>query len=373
MRKKIVIEQDETEDDLDTVYGQLKYLQRLKNEGKDIPNHFFPNWFDDDLLYDVKKTQYHNWNIEIRFNDLDDMWNIFCEVQDHDKYTLNSLFSSYGSSLDYISSDTVFEDIKEGYYPEIFETKESMEYIKDILYFNAPELLPCLNVDENKKFGREDTCKTLIFNLIMREYNNEFEDIVDNYVYELNSTVHTNLKDIVERDYCDLEQIGLETISCFYRYVIPLDDLITMFEEYNQTTNDFRELLKVVACSNNIDGPYNLEEDIYSHVDHQKAIEQAQSYTNSRLERILQRIEEDYDDIDTYKETMEWVMTKYPFGTTIPTKWSDDVQLTIFGVDKETNKISVNVNDNRSTNVKRKNVLLTKDELNVLYHQPKLF
>ena len=373
MRKKIVIEQEDAEDNLDSVYGQLKYLQRLKGEGQDIPSHFYPNWFDDGLLYDVKKTQTHDWDIEIRFNDLDDMWNIFCETQDYDRYTLNSLFSSYGSSPDYISSDTMFEDIKEGYYPDFFETDESQGYIKDILYFDAPELLPCLNNDENKKYGREDTCKTLIFNLLMKEYSPEFDDIVDNYSYEINSTVHDSLKEMVERDYCNLELIGLETISCFYRYKISLDLLIEKFEEYNQTDNSVHELLKVMACSENLDGPYNLEEDIYSHVDTNKAVEQSQSYTNSILEKILQKIEDDYEDIDTYRETMQWVMSKYPLGVTVPTKWSDEVLITVSGVDKETNKITVDVNDTRGSNVKRKLARLTKDELNVLYYQPKLF
>jgi hypothetical protein len=373
MRKKIIIEQEDTEDDLDSVYGQLKYLQRLKGEGQDIPNHFYPNWFDDELLYDVKKTQTHDWDIEIRFNDLDDMWNIFCDMQDYDRYTLNSLFSSYSSSLDYISSDTMYEDIKEGYYPDVFETTESQQYIKDIIYFEAPELLPCLNNDENEKYGRKDICKTLIFNLLMKEYNSEFDDIIDNYTYEINSTVYNSLKDMVTRDYCDLELIGLETISCFYRYKISLDLLIEKFEEYNQTNNSVHELLKVMSCSENLDGPYDIEEDVYSHVDNQKAVQESQSYTSGRLEKILQKIEDDNEDIETYKETMQWVMSKYPFGVTVPTKWSDEVLITVLGVDKETNKITVNVNDTRSSNVKRKVANLTKDELNVLYHQPKLF
>lgn len=373
MKKKIVIEQEDTEDNLNSVYGQLKYLQRLKGEGQDIPSHYYPNWFDDELLYDVKKTQIHDWDIEIRFNNLDDMWNIFCETQEYDRYTLNSLFNSYSSSLDYISSDTMYEDIKEGYYPDVFETAESQGYIKDILYFDAPELLPCLNNDENKKYGRKDICKTFIFNLLMKGYDSQFDDIVENYSYEINLTAHNSLKEMVERDYCDLELIGLETISCFYRYKISLDLLIEKFEEYNQTDNSVHELLKVMSCNENLDGPYNLEEDIYSHIDTNKAVEESQSYTSNKLEKILQIIENNYEDIETYKETMQWVMSKYPFGVTVPTKWSNKVLITVLGVDKETNKLTVDVNDTRSSNVKRKLVLLTKDELNVLYYQPKLF
>lgn len=373
MKKKIVIEQEDTEDNLNSVYGQLKYLQRLKGEGQDIPSHYYPNWFDDELLYDVKKTQIHDWDIEIRFNNLDDVWNIFCETQEYDRYTLNSLFSSYSSSLDYISSDTMYEDIKEGYYPDVFETAESQGYIKDILYFDAPELLPCLNNDENKKYGRKDICKTLIFNLLMKGYDSQFDDIIENYSYEINLSVHNSLKEMVERDYCDLELIGLETISCFYRYKISLDLLIEKFEEYYQTDNSVHELLKVMSCNENLDGPYNLEEDVYSHIDNNKAVEESQSYTSNKLEKILQIIENNYEDIETYKETMQWVMSKYPFGVTVPTKWSNEVLITVLGVDKETNKLTVDVNDTRSSNVKRKLVLLTKDELNVLYYQPKLF
>lgn len=373
MKKKIVIEQEDTEDNLNSVYGQLKYLQRLKGEGQDIPSHYYPNWFDDELLYDVKKTQIHDWDIEIRFNNLDDVWNIFCETQEYDRYTLNSLFSSYSSSLDYISSDTMYEDIKEGYYPDVFETAESQGYIKDILYFEAPELLPCLNNDENKKYGRKDICKTLIFNLLMKGYDSQFDDIIENYSYEINLTAHNSLKEMVERDYCDLELIGLETISCFYRYKISLDLLIEKFEEYYQTDNSVHELLKVMSCNENLDGPYNLEEDVYSHIDYNKAVEESQSYTSNKLEKILQIIEDNYEDIETYKETMQWVMSKYPFGVTVPTKWSNEVLITVLGVDKETNKLTVDVNDTRSSNVKRKLVLLTKDELNVLYYQPKLF
>jgi len=375
MRKNNIINEDDEDDDdleFDSVYSQLIYLQKLEKEGKDIPSYYYPQWFDDDLLYSVKNGS-NGWYVEVIFDSVEDFFKLFRDVSEYDMYTLNSLFSYYGSSTDYISGDSIWDDIKEGYSLSILETDESIEYLKEIMSFEAPELLPCLNTEENYKFDRSDICNKLIMNLLENEFYNEFENMVSNYVVEINQTVYDNLKEEVISEFCDLENYGFTTINCFYKYYISLDTLIDNFEEYGMTNNTVTELMSEMFFVNNFNGPIDLEQDVYDLADYNAAANESQSYTNGQFDKIIEKIEESYEDIDEFKNVKEWVNTNYPLLKTIPTKWNKNVEITVLDVDKNTNKINVRVKDGRDSKNKTKDALLTKEELNLLYHHPKLF
>lgn len=377
MRRKIILEEDENPNDIEGIYNQLKYLQNIKDGGGDLPSLWYPNWFDDELVYDIKKTS-NDWDVEIRFGDNNfQFWDIFPNFNDgdYDRILVESLFSSYGSHWDFISEDTIYDDIKEGYYPSIFNGNEVKTYIKDIVMIMAPELLPCLgDREENDRFGRSDLCEELIIRLLMNEFESELDSILSNYVSEQNATIANNMKKYVIENHCSLETIGFDTQSCFYKYTIPLSTLIEKFEEYGKTNSSVFDLISQMVIDENVEVPSDLQEDYYSYLEENVALTESEPYTISQLQNMLSKVEDMFEDVDVYRENFEWVSSKFPMHKLFKTKWDDAVKVRIDGIDRETNKILVYLEDMRDpNNPKKKSSELTREELNLLVYQPKLF
>lgn len=311
----------------------------------------------DDLIFELRD----NGILVLRFDDNSDYFKLF----GFDEYTigrLSHMFSSYGGGYEYFDSYTANEDWNQGYLYNYFnnENKELFEEIKQYL---SPEL----DLDDNNDLI--SFCK-----LLDDTFSNRVGIITGDYSGEMDAAIETTLKEAVREDLCDIFMTdGIYQIgnSCFYKYYTTVDNLIKLYDRFNDKTSDISGLLEKLGEEKGVDN--NEYNDWYEYHYHDNFDEDSFNRTvNWNLEKIKDELfdSDNFKDIEEFKKIRE-TLSKFTFN-----KWYDlpkdkNKMFKIIGVDPTTNHILYEYKIKNTMDFKKGKLDLKN--FNLFLFQPELF
>jgi hypothetical protein len=311
----------------------------------------------DDLVY---KFNYNEKNpgkstIKLRFDDIEDYVKLF-EVEEDDVYYVNSLFSYYGDSLDYVDYYTSVDDWNGGYFFGWF-SDENKGKLKQILKYISPDLIS-LDDDEKKEKAAEK---------LMDMFGGKVESMLEEYVNLENVCRHDEAKKQINDEICEIFQnYGLINIDCFRTYYTTVGLLLSMFKISQDPTKNINGVLTDIGHTFNTGG---WDEYRYEIQCNDFDEERLNIVIGEELDEILEELEESdkYVDILEYSNIYDRVVSKYPTNTRSKTSYGRE--FFIREIDPETNRIHMDVFT--KTGVARRSY--TEEEFNNFLVSPELF
>lgn len=300
----------------------------------------------------IKKSGDDNYDVNIKFDGIDDFLNLFEEdVDENDLSFIGTVIDPpYGSELYLYDSYNFDDDFSDGYVLNYFNN-EQLSILKEIIEVYNPEISKLIK-DENGKYIIEDGDDKKISEFMSDKLDESFIDSLrETYSMSMNEAMMTGTEKEFKGLLCDvLSDIGFtktDNSSCFYEYDIDLSDLIKLYESNDLTDLNLSDMLKQVVSSNvsfPIDYPY---ESIYNNWDD----ESFRTMFDSDLDFILEKEWEKLNDADfflDFDENLEIIgQVKEKFGDfgkyrKMPT--TDNINVKVDRVDPETNKVMFTLN-----------------------------
>ena len=300
----------------------------------------------------IKKSGDDNYDVNIKFDGIDDFLKLFEEdVEEYDLRFISTVIDPpYGSELDLYDSYNFDDDFNEGYVLRYFNN-EHLSTLKEIIEVYNPEISELIK-DENGKYTIEDGDDRKISKFMSDTLGDSFMDLLsETYSMSMNEAMVTGTEKEFKGLLCDvLSDIGFtkkDNTSCFYEYDIDLSDLIKLYESNDLTDLNLSDMLKQVVSSEvsfPIDYPH---ESIYNNWDD----ETFRTRFDSDLDFILEKEWEKLNDADfflDFDKNLEIIgQVKEKFGDfgkyrKIPT--TDNINVKVDRVDPETNKVMFTLN-----------------------------
>lgn len=333
----------------DWIYMQLHMFKQ---------GHISPSEIKDDMIFQFR----NNGIIVLQFENDYDYFSLF----GFDKYkvrTLEGVFSYY-STYEWYERYTAEDDWREGYLYNYLNT-ENKEVLEEIKQYLAPEL----DLGEN-----DDIVK--FFSLLDETFRNWVDNIIDDYTSETDNAIQETIKKEVRNDLCDIfmsDGLYRTGDECFYKYYTTVDNLIKIYNKFDDKSLTIYEVLKELGESKNLeDFDYN---DWYEYNYHDNFDDDNFNRSvNWNLEKIKDELldSDKIKDIEEFKKIKE-TLNKYDFKFNV---WYDlpknqNMMFKIQGVDPETNKIIFEYKLRNTMDFKKGKLSLEKFNL-FLYH-PELF
>ena len=256
-----------------------------------------------------------------------------------------------------LNIDSDSDNIRKKYYQLFLE-------ISGVKYPNAFEKFAAYYTPkkEIKNFGVSRIQFCIQHDDLIYEYTSKWQDCIDDVV-----------KDIILGEIAKpFDKFGIKEIHRGYRFETTVGVLLHWYSDVENDKFTLSELLnKLIKLYDKKDRGYwrELEYDVYCDDWDDNVI---QSYYSKSLDEMLEKIEEDdsFIDIDKYNEIIDHVEAKYGYDW-VKTKKDPDIQFVIIKVQPETNKVLVNVHNDKTKKYHQR--LLDLDGLYQLDNQPELF
>ena len=342
----------------------MRIIREAKEDWLYMQLHMFKQgsvsakYIKDDMIFDLRD----NGIMVIKFESDEDYFRLF----GFDKYKITDLsriFSYYGG-MEWYDRYTSLDDWREGYMYNYFndENKELFEEIKQYL---SPEL------------DLENNNQLIQFCRLMDEtFNNRVETIISDYSGEMDNAIENTLKEEVRGDLCDIfmtDGFYRAGNNCFYKYYTTVDNLIKIYDRFDDKSSDIYELLKKLGESKGIEDNEYLDWYEYHYQDKFDDASFNRTVTWN-LEKIKDEIldSDKFKDIEEYKKVRE-TLEKYKFKYNV---WYDlpknrNIQFKITGVDTETNNINFEYMEKLTQDYHRG--FLPLEKFNLFLYHPELF
>ena len=348
--------------------SSLKLLSPLIKGGKtyeflkEVSKGYDPHWRsngDDPLIDEVRFSDRNpsNSKVVIKFED-DEVFLDTINVESIDDVYAYRTFTGNYSGRDY---DTYSAN-------DQWTQGEYIEY-----HFNDENKLKAYQI---ARFFDGSTGK-VNYKSIASVLNDNFERIVDDMVSEYVTRWQDCINDVVKDIILDeiakpFDKFGIKEIHRGYRFETTVGVLLHWYNDVENYKFTLSELLnKLIKLYDKKDRGYWNELEYEVNCDGWDD-ESMQDYYSKCLDNMLEKIEEDdrFINVDEYNEVKNLIDDKYGYDW-VRTKKDPDIQFLIIKVQPETNKVLVNVHNDKTKKTHQR--LLDLDGLYQLDNQPELF
>ena len=299
--------------------------------------------------------------IKLRFSDYEDYWKLF-DLNEDDIWFANAIYSNY-DTFEFESEDWANDDWKQGYLIREFNG-ENIEKLKEILMIIGPKYAKLGNDEDFEKAAE----------LLNGLFERQADEMKWAYMAERNRCKERGAIQMIESETCNaFQNYGIFSLGrCFYSYVTTVSVLLSLYKMYGNPSMTVYEVLKKVGEDTSIGGQwheYMYEQDCIDY--------DGESFNREvawELERIMTKIEEDYD-IEGAKEfysKVRKILQDYEIGKWHRTPKDKTLAFMINDIKPKENKIIVSVQkQNIGANIERRSYDI--DSFNTLLYQPELF
>ncbi len=297
----------------------------------------------------------------IEFTDMNEFGKII-GLDDDDIWFEQAINNPY-NTYDIQDSSTSEQDFLDGYGPWYnfdSDNKELLQRISKLIY--------------SKKFDYEDEEDRAGFAVFLEKYYpREIGSIVIDWTHEKNIEIRHVASEHVNSELNNfLGDFGFQRHGDGIKTTV--GDLISNFIQYNVPHVSIKKLLKTIfQDSNRTIGGW--DEDRFEYQDDDVFDNESfNKEANRSLEKILERIEEDYEsgDSNTFMDMIDRVTKKHKIGIWYEIPKGSDLIFRIDGFDRETKKIDISLKKKKGMSGINK-FKISEDGFNKLLYQPELF
>jgi hypothetical protein len=305
------------------IYGLLSKIVR----GEEVSAREMEN--ADDAIYDFKYSTKNPFKslVTLRFDE-EDYIGLF-NPSDEDMWYYNNITSSY-NSYEWEDDYQAKQDFAEGYLLAFFND-ENLIKVKQILSIIEPSSVP-LETDDQKSSAGEK---------LLDMFNREIDDIVSDYVAEMNQCKTRAFIKTMNDTLCNpFFNYGIFTKYCFREYFTSVNLLVSLYDSMGDKTLTISELLFKIGSEMNLadwaEYMYETQCDDFDE-------ESFDKYTSDNLDKILEKLEDEsqYVDIYEYSELYKRLDSKYKINNRYETK--SGREFFYRGINPENNRILVQV------------------------------
>jgi hypothetical protein len=329
---------------------------------KKVSKGYDPGWrdnSDDPLIDEIKFNERNpsNSKVVIKFED-DEVFLDTIGVEDSDDIYNYRVFTGHYSGRDY---DTYNED----------DRWKQGEFIQD--NFNDENQAKALRISKFYENGIEPNDYRKMASIL----NNGFESIVDDLIFEYVSKwqdcINDVVKDIILGEIAKpFDRFGIKEIHRGYRFETTVGVLLHWYNDVENEKFTLSELLNklMILYDTKSRGYWGELEYEVNCTDWDDSV--MQEYYSKSLDTMLETVEEDerFTNINEYNEIRDIVEKKYGYEW-VKTKKDPNISFIILNVQPETNKVLVNVYNEKNSRYHQR--LLDLDGLYQLDNQPELF
>ena len=334
------------------VFKKLKQFAKGKINVTTLEN-------SDDLIHDTLQSREITGDstMLLRFKEDEDLFEIL-DFSDDDIWFLNVIMSR---NYEFMDSDRMWEDNKEGYGIFRWFNEENTQKLKDI----ARLVLPSEEFNEQSEKFMGNLYKKL---------NDHFERQLDtmswDYIAEYNETASDHARTEITNDINKyLNEKGFSLVRNYDTLSIGVSDLIYLYSITGNRYADLKTLLEIVLKPGPRDRIGGWGENYYEYqgtID----IKKLNNEFEFQLEKIWDVLTED-DDMKEYFELYDRITSKYKLDKLYSTPKDSGITFKIKSIDPETKKITAVLS--------KKNIIwdkthsFTEENFNKFLHQPELF
>jgi hypothetical protein len=312
---------------------------------------------DDEYVFEVRD----NGIIVLRFDETSDFFKLF-DLSSYDVNTASQLHGSYYYEPEFFDSYSAYEDWKEGYVINYFNTT-NIEKLDEITKYIAPNL--SVNDDDDRR---------QIAKLLNEMFNRDMDYIISDYANEINSAMIQSVREDITNEYCEIfQKEQIYKIDCFYKYITTVDTLIKLYESLNCKSESLYEMLQKLGHEKHVNGDFSgsiYETDYWSKFDSNSFNNSATRHLDDVLEKILDS--DEFTDITEYRNIISKLTKKFEFNKWFiaPKSRTNYPKIKIMGVDPQTNYINIQYKKDDDEAVKGS---VSIEQFNNLLYHPELF
>lgn len=349
---------NEQEDENPTLYKALRMWIRGKISERELEG-------SDDMIYEVKYRRGHPGEASIIF-DLDNDSKFFelLDISEDDGYFARAVTDRHSSGWDFNDSDTIEEDFKEGYIVFGDLDVDNSEKIQEIVFLLTGEKFD-VNAS-NEVVGK-------FAKLLVNTFPDEMDYIISEYSIERDIEMNKTAKDSIESELNEfMKNIGFNISREFDLISTTPANLIMWYSKLGEKNLTFEELFEQIIGETNtsrlggwMDMQYEFRDD--NNFD-SSSFNRAAS---NQLDKILDKINEDSGDFESYKKMVKEVTDKYNVNMWYFLPKDSKYEFLVESFNKDNLSIKVMVRQTGSW--KTKPIMMTLDTFNRFLYQPELF
>jgi hypothetical protein len=313
----------------------------------------------DDLIHDVIQDRENpaGSTILLRFEEDEDLFNIL-DLSDDDIWFLNVIMSR---DYEFMDSDRMWEDNKEGYGIFRWFNGENMQKLRDISRIVIP----------NEEFNEQS--EQFMGNLY-RKLDEHFERQLNNmcwtYIEDYNDVTSDRARTEISKEIDEyLNEKGFSLVRKYDTLSIGVSDLIYLYSITGRRSDNLKELLEGVLKPSSKDRFGGWGESYYEY-EGKVDFDKLNNEFEFQLEKIWDVLTED-DDMKEYFELYDRITSKYKLNTNYSTPKDYNITFKIKSIDPETKKITAVLS--KKNIVWDKTHSFTEENFNKFLHQPELF
>jgi len=329
-----------------------------------VKNGYDPGWINlsgyDDLLEDIDFNRKNPGlsTVTIEFDEYDDFFNLFEDINSDDKLELRSFINNYDDSYyDYYRRDS--SDWEYAYIYEFLndENKERINLLSDLTYKGGP--------DDDLRSKLKD---------LYDNFGSNLDEIISDWSREEYDAKMKIIREELKSEFGDLfVNFGIRDKYSFRSYTASVNILLRLFQVVGNKSQTLFELLKSI-----IDRFDKRNHGWYADMYYEASLKYFDDVSfnqsaKSSIDDMFDGLEdnEEHLDFEGYLYLSQLVKDEYGIDKWIPLKRDPNLSFRIDKVDPKTHKILISFkNDNNNTEEKRS---LTYDELKKLDSQYELF
>jgi len=329
---------------------------------KKIAKGYDPGWRDsgpDPIIDEIKFNERNpsNSKVVIKFED-DEVFLDTIGVEDSDDIYAYRTFTGHYSGRDYDTyGDT--DRWNQGEFMEYQFNDENKRKSFQIAKFYENNIRP----EEYRKISK----------ILSDHFERGVDDLIAEHVTKWQDCINDVVKDIILGEIAKpFDKFGVKEIHRGYRFETTVGVLLHWYNDVENDKFTLSDLLnKLIKLYDKKDRGYWNELEYEVNCDSWDDNEMNTYYSNS-LDSMLESIEEDerFIDINEYNEIRDFVEKEYGYEW-VKTKKDPNIQFLIMNIQPETNKVLVNVHNDKNSKYHKR--LLDLDGLYQLDNQPELF
>jgi len=302
-------------------------------------------------------------NVETYFKEL-----FRYSLYSHSIQEILHLLSPYSSS-EYFDSYTADEDLKEGY-PFYSLSDDGKKYLDDIV-----KLLDSNLYSQKESLDERDYFEKV--GKLVSNYSELFEKLSEEYFMSKNGALTVGLEGAIYEEYCDpMSVFGVDVATingsrrCFKKYKTTVDKMIELYEKQDKKSVSIYNIL-ALSLDSETSVP-DIFESTWEYEDRDIFEDGWQSESRKVLEDFYEKITDEddgyFDDLDEYKELIDYVINGFGFNISREIKTQPGSYFKVLEITPD-NKIKVEINKG----YERRHYLLSAEQLETLVRNYKLF
>lgn len=291
----------------------------------------------DPLIYDVKfnSTSPKKTRIKIRFDDTDDFFKVFSDIDDQDLWGINAILDR-GGYYDgpFMDGDRTWSDWNEGYLIREFNEENGRKLLEIISILN-PNLVP------NGDWQRDDDFCEAASKLLHDTYERQVESFLNEWTNLMNECMRREAEEDLDKTFGNIfTRFGIVQRYAYREYVTLVDVLLSLFEMYKPKTKTIAGLLDTMVQNKNLGG---WGEALYDYGCNDNSVDESfQREVESSLDTIIEKLTEDMDQSRLSElQKLIQITKKYNIGQSYHLPKEKNTYFRIVKIDQDKMKLIV--------------------------------